>query len=245
MALRRACLPQTSPCCEIRARETSARAHAASVRAAQPCQRPASCSAVLRFSTTCSVARNYSASRSLRLQLRELRGAPSGGASPLASYLNETERVVTLSFPDEERRRRLDKQNWRVRLLPIELLWLRAGVECTLRAWTEAGSGVLQVSGREVQLSGLPDDVLELAGSLQLRVDGTLRAAGPSLLVGSVRLRIAVIVPTVLAIVPGVDAVVDAILSAVLQRIEDSIRSRLPADYALWASEQQTLTRLS
>ena len=181
------------------------------------------------------MARNYSASRSLRLELKELHKAPPGGTSPLASYLSETERVVTLSFPDESRRRRLDKQNWRVRLLPVELLWLRAGVECTLRAWTES-LGLLKVSGREVQLSGLPADVLELAGSLQMQVDGTLRAAGPSLLIGSVRLRIAVIVPTVLAIVPGVDGVIQAILDAVLTRIEASISSRLPADYALWAS---------
>jgi hypothetical protein len=187
------------------------------------------------------VERAYSSSRSLRLEL------PGALAElPPSRYLARTERVVFVAFPDESRRRRIDLQHWRVQLLPVQLLWLTAGVECTLRTWSD--KGVLKLSGREVALTGLSEELRELAGSIALRVDGSLqeRAAvygAPASLLGSVRLRIAISLPDALALVPGVDSVVQGILDTVLYRVERSLSERLPADYAAWVAEESTARR--
>lgn len=201
-----------------------------------PVWRPSA--ATQRRVVTCGVERSYSSTRSLRLAL-----AREDPRHTAAAYLSATERVVQTAFPDAQRRRRLDAQHWRVQLLPVQLLWLTAGVECTLRTWSEpasaGGAHVLRLSGREVALTGLPGDLVELAGSLVLRVDGSLQAHASGVLGGSVRLRIAASLPDVLAIVPGVDAVVQRILDGVLQRIELSLREKLPEDYLAWVAEQR------
>jgi hypothetical protein len=77
-------------------------------------------------------------------------------------------------------------------------------------------------------------------------VDGALRAArggapgrGGTALQGRVSLRIAADVPPLIALTPGLDAIVVGILEAILGRLEGALRRGLLDDYELWVREQQ------
>ena len=85
-----------------------------------------------------------------------------------------------------------------------------------------------------------------LANTITLRVDGLLRTARPAApraaaaaLQGRVTLRIAADVPMLIALTPGLDAVVVNILDAILGRLEASLQRGLLEDYDAWVKEQQ------
>jgi hypothetical protein len=190
-----------------------------------------------RSCTRCAVDRVYTSQRALQLPLKE------HALHSSKHYLSHTERIVVLSFPDSERRTRLDETTWRIQLLPLRLLWLsNVGVCCTLKTWCDE-AGVLRMAGRELQLHGLPP---ELVGSLMLRVEGSLQSvigSRGSELQGAVSLRLSAAVPELLAFSPGFDSVVNTINDEVLQRIEESLRRELTLDYLRWCREEEAIRR--
>jgi hypothetical protein len=99
-----------------------------------------------------------------------------------------------------------------------------------------------------------------MANSIALRVDGALRsarplpqpqaaaaapggAAAPAALQGRVALRISADIPPIIALTPGLDAVVVSILDAILGRLEAALRRGLLEDYDLWVREQKAAQR--
>ena len=93
-----------------------------------------------------------------------------------------------------------------------------------------------------------------MANSIALRVDGGLRssralakdlkaAAGAApaatALQGRVSLRISADIPPIIALTPGLDAVVGSILEAILGRLEAALRRGLLDDYDAWVREQK------
>lgn len=95
-----------------------------------------------------------------------------------------------------------------------------------------------------------------MANSIALRVDGALRSArppslpqaaaapaAPAALQGRVALRISADIPPIIALTPGLDAVVVSILDAILGRLEAALRRGLLEDYDLWVREQKAAQR--
>jgi hypothetical protein len=186
-----------------------------------------------------SVNRSYVSRRSLRVSLAEDQLHPS------RAFLADTNRVVFLAFPDASRRQRVGPDAWQVHLLPFQVLWWTVGAQCTLRTWSEPHSGALRLTGRELRISGLPQELGSIAQSVTLRVDGILAAtpgvsaSGLSTIDGQVDLCIAACVPPAIALVPGVDAAVQLVLDRILQRIQGSLKTSLPGAYTAWTREQR------
>ena len=92
-----------------------------------------------------------------------------------------------------------------------------------------------------------------MANSIALRVDGGLRSSRPlawdkaaagaapaaTALQGRVSLRISADIPPIIALTPGLDAVVGSILEAILGRLEAALRRGLLDDYDAWVREQK------
>lgn len=188
-----------------------------------------------------SVNRSYVSRRSLRVAL------PEDAVFTSRAFLADTDRVVFLAFPDKGRRQRVGPDAWQVHLLPFNVLWWTIGAQCTLRTWSE--SGALKLTGRELRISGLPQELHGIGQSVTLRVDGSLTAGavagGLRTIDGQVDLRIAASVPPAIALLPGVDAAVQLVLDRILQRIEGSLRHNLPGEYTSWAREQRRAARVA
>jgi Protein of unknown function (DUF1997) len=106
------------------------------------------------------ITRSYASRRSLRVSLRE------DTEFNTRRFLQHTDRVVLLAFPDASRRTRVAHDAWCVQLLPFQLLWWTVQASCTLRTWNEASTGALKLSGRELHIAGLPTELGACCGSL-------------------------------------------------------------------------------
>ena len=74
------------------------------------------------------VKKAWKSSRSMTLTIKD-----EDDAHSFATYISDGERIVNVTFPDEDRREKLDDTTWKVQLLPFEFFQWRATVFCTLK----------------------------------------------------------------------------------------------------------------
>eukprot|EP00257_Ricinus_communis_P027613 XP_025015027.1 uncharacterized protein LOC8283427 [Ricinus communis] len=138
--------------------------------------------------------------------------------SPGASfdrYLEDKPRVFKAMFPDKRRSEQLNKEEWRIQMLPINFLFLTVWPVVDMRLKCKSGgkdyppevprniTKVLELEITRWQLQGL-DNVLE-PSHFSLGVEGLLyadRLGARTRLKGQLEMNISFVLPPVLALVP-------------------------------------------
>ena len=172
----------------------------------------------------------YSAKRDTEFTVVEL-----NSSRPVVAYLEQVERIVQVTFPDESRRKRLEDGVWEVTLLQQDFFGVKFSPSARLRVWNDAG--VLGIRVSDIDLSDLPDEIRVPA---TLKVEGRLghskKAASSKIakLGGEVEISLDVDVPFPYSSFPLLRETVEAILGGVIGRLEGSLKSSLPRDYAEW-----------
>ena len=154
---------------------------------------------------------------------------------PVLAYLEQVERIVQVTFPDESRRKRLEDGVLEVTLLQQDFFGVKFSPSARLRVWNDAG--VLGIRVSDIDLSDLPDEIRVPA---TLKVEGRLghskKTASSKIakLSGEVEISLDVDVPFPYSSFPLLRETVEAILGGVIGRLEGSLKSSLPRDYAEW-----------
>lgn len=115
------------------------------------------------------VKKAWKSSRSMTLTIRD-----EDDTHSFASYISDGERIVNVTFPDVDRRTKLDPTTWKVQLLPFTFLQWRATVFCTLKLVHNADG--LHLTAEDLDIQGLPDE-LGVNGRVWLTMDGALKPA--------------------------------------------------------------------
>ena len=74
------------------------------------------------------VSRSWTSRKSLRMPLKDWK-KDENEAKSFASYVSDGSRILSVTFPDENRRTRIDENTWKVELLPFDFLGNKVAVE--------------------------------------------------------------------------------------------------------------------
>ncbi|XP_059670368.1 uncharacterized protein LOC132315937 [Cornus florida] len=177
--------------------------------------------------------------------------------SPAASfdqYLEDKPRVFKAIFPDKQRSQRLNQEEWRIQMLPINFLFLtvRPVIDMRLRCKSKGIdyppgvppniTKVLELDIIRWELQGL-DDMLK-PSHFTLGVEGALysdRRGRSSRLKGLLEMSISFVLPPVLALVPD-DVrrdVAESVLSRLVENMKHKVNGSLLSDYSRFKREKQ------
>mmetsp|Transcript_10293 Transcript_10293/g.19476 ORF Transcript_10293/g.19476 Transcript_10293/m.19476 type:complete len:246 (-) Transcript_10293:282-1019(-) len=185
--------------------------------------------------------RQWKAARRMRLRVRD-----EHPHLKFEEYFQNAERVVNVTFPDKARREFLEPGKWRVRLLPIQFLFVNFQAVNTIQAWAVHDGMNLAVS--DLLLEGAPPE-LELNEKLAFDLKGQMRVkrvndlngdAESIFLDGVVAMTLAVDIPAVFATAPGIDQLSQTIMDTILKNLEYSLVKGLSTDYRLWVAETES-----
>ncbi|XP_057521818.1 uncharacterized protein LOC130801896 isoform X1 [Amaranthus tricolor] len=168
-------------------------------------------------------------------------------------YLEDKPRVFTAIFPDKRRSQQLNEEEWRVHMLPIQFFFLTVSpvVDMRLRCKTNgkdypsgispAISKVLELDIIRWELQGL-DNVVP-PDHFSLGVQGALysdRRGTRSRLKGQLEMKISVVTPPVLVLVPEDvrRSVSESVLKRLLENMKDKVNGNLLADYSKFRRER-------
>lgn len=191
---------------------------------------------------------SYSSRISTDLPLYETSGAL------FDQYLEDKPRVFRAIFPDKRRSQQLNEEEWRVHMLPINFLFMTVMpvVDMRLRCRTNGKdypqgipphiSKVLELDIVRWELEGL-DDVAKPA-HFSLAVNGALypdRRGVRSRLKGQLEMKISVILPQMLSLVPEdlIRSVSESVLTKLVENMRDKVNGSLLADYSKFRRERQ------
>ncbi|KAL9235950.1 hypothetical protein vseg_010668 [Gypsophila vaccaria] len=190
----------------------------------------------------------YSSSISTDIPLYETPGAS------FDQYLQDKTRVFKVMFPDKQRSQRLNEEEWRVHMLPIEFMFMTVFpvIDMRLRCKTSgmeyppgispAISKVLELDIVRWELQGLDDAAKPTQFSLGVK--GALypdRRGLRTRLKGQLKMTISVILPPVLSLVPEnmLRTVSETVLRRLVENMKEKVNSSLLADYSKFRREQQ------
>lgn len=190
----------------------------------------------------------YSSGISTDIPLYETPGAS------FDQYLEDKPRVFRAIFPDKRRSQQLNEEEWRVHMLPIQFLFMTVlpVVDMRLRCRTNGKeyppgipfdiSKVLELDIVRWELQGL-DDVMKPA-HFSLGVKGALytdRRGVRSRLKGQLEMKISVVLPQMLSLVPEdlLRSVSESVLRRLVENMRDKVNSSLLADYSEFRRERQ------
>ncbi|XP_034707208.1 uncharacterized protein LOC117930680 [Vitis riparia] len=161
-------------------------------------------------------------------------------------YLEDKPRVFKAIFPDKRRSQRINEEEWRIQMLPIQFLFLTVWpvIDMRLRCKSRGKdyppgvphniTKVLELNIIRWELQGL-DDLLK-PSHFSLGVKGALypeRQAMQSRLKGQLEMSISFVLPPVLALVPedGLRSVAESVLKRLLENMKHKVNGSLLADY--------------
>ncbi|KAL7256658.1 hypothetical protein ACSBR1_010567 [Camellia fascicularis] len=176
--------------------------------------------------------------------------------SPRASfdqYLEDKPRVFKAMFPDKQRSQRLNEEEWRVQMLPIQFLFVTVWpvIDMRLRCKSEGVDyppGVPQDITKVVELDiirwelqGLNDIVKP--SEFSLGVKGALyaeRRGTQTRLKGQLQMSISFVLPPVLALVPEDIRrdIAESVLERLMENMKDRVNGRLLKDYSEFKREK-------
>ncbi|XP_068661029.1 uncharacterized protein [Aristolochia californica] len=179
--------------------------------------------------------------------------------SPEASfdeYLEDQARVFRAMFPDENRSRRLNEEEWRIQMLPLDFLFLsvRPVIDMRLRCNSHAKvyppgiphtvNRVLQLKATRWELGGL--DSMVKPTHFALGVQGTLYSQKQGLrsrLKGRLEMSISCILPPALALVPEdvLKSVLESMLSRLVENMKQKVNQSLVSDFGSFRRERLRL----
>lgn len=182
--------------------------------------------------------KTFKTSRTLALPVRN-----ENTEHPVNAYLQEVERVVYVTFPDEKRRSLIEEGKWRVELLPYQFFWIQFQAVNTIQAWAEPECMRIKIT--DLRLEGTPPE-LDLNRKLLFNLDGELKvirpksgASGlPCRLAGKVQMQLSADVPDAFMFAPGLDQVSQSLMDTVLENLEGALVKNLLKDYQVWAAAQ-------
>ncbi|XP_068666210.1 uncharacterized protein [Aristolochia californica] len=176
----------------------------------------------------------------------------SPGAS-FDEYLEDQARVFRAMFPDENRSRRLNEEEWRIQMLPLDFLFLsvRPVIDMRLRCISNAKdypSGipdtvnrVLQLQATRWELGGL--DSMVKPTHFALGVQGTLYSQKQGLrsrLKGQLEMSINCILPPALDLVPQdlLKNVSESVLRRLIENMKQKVNQSLVSDFGSFRRER-------
>jgi|TARA_B110000977_G_scaffold201820_1_gene298970 hypothetical protein len=153
-----------------------------------------------------------------------------------STYISDGERIIDVTFPDTNRREKIDETTWKVQLLPFEFMQWKATVFTTLRL--EASNGELRLSSTDLTIEGLPKE-LGVEGKVWLSMDGALKPARTGTkqgrkVLGKLTVNLSAEVNEMVAILPGFDDAVNLINDTVIANLQGSINATVADDYTKW-----------
>lgn len=172
---------------------------------------------------------------------------------PFEQYLSDRQRIFQALFPDKRRSEKLNDEEWRIHMLPIEFLFLTAFPVIDMSIIVKApGEGyppgvsknvkkVLTLEATRWKLGGLdyvlqPSDfVLGVRGALYSEKYGV-----KSRLKGQMEMTISFVLPPALAVIPEdiLKSIGHAVLIQLLENMKGRVNRKVLADYRDYAKEQ-------
>ncbi|PSS30468.1 Protein of unknown function DUF1997 protein [Actinidia chinensis var. chinensis] len=176
--------------------------------------------------------------------------------SPRASfdqYLEDKPRVFKAIFPDKRRSNRLNEEEWRIQMLPIQFLFLTVWpvIDMKLKCKSQGLDYPPQIPQHITKLVELDiirwelqglDDLLK-PSEFTLGVKGTMypeRRGTQSRLKGQLQMSISFVLPPVLALVPE-DVrreVAQSVLKRLVENMKHKVNGSLLADYSEFKREK-------
>lgn len=168
-------------------------------------------------------------------------------------YLEDKPRVFEAVFPDKKRSQRLNEEEWRVQMLPINFLFLTVWpvVDMRLRCKTDAIDYPPEIPGDVTKVLELDITRWELQGlensfkpsDFVLRVKGALypdRRGQRSRLKGQLEMSISFVLPPVVALIPEDvrQGVADSILRTLVENMKQRVNGSLLSDYSKFKRER-------
>ncbi|KAL1538733.1 hypothetical protein AAHA92_27441 [Salvia divinorum] len=189
----------------------------------------------------------YSSRISTDIPLYEIPGAS------FDEYLEDKPRVFQAIFPDKRRSDQINEDVWRVRMLPIEFLFLTVSPVVDMRLRCKSSgvgyphgippdiSKVLDLEIIRWELQGL-DDMIK-PSEFSLLVKGALypdRRGPRSRLKGQLQMSISFVLPPVLSLVPEDIRrdVAESVLKRLVGNMKDKVNGNLTADYSEFKKER-------
>jgi len=160
-----------------------------------------------------------------------------------SAYVSNGARIISVTFPDEKRRERIDDITWRVQLLPFDFIGNRVTVKATITLAPDEEKRAITIGAEKLEFEGMPKE-FNLDETVSLKMEGQLgeeeiaKDAGGGgakrIAKGDVIMTLDASVNDFVALVPGLDDVVNAINDAVLANLQGAIEKNLIADYERW-----------
>ncbi|KAJ3673824.1 hypothetical protein LUZ60_005816 [Juncus effusus] len=168
-------------------------------------------------------------------------------------YLKDRPRVIRAVFPSHHHSKRLNEEEWRIQMVPIQFLFISADMVVVMRMRCKTqgkeypssvpihASSVLELQATSWELKGL--NSASMPSRFSLSVKGTLypdRKGKQSHLKGHLEMGISLVRPPVLGLVP--DSVLEGMAETILRRMADdmnhSMRVGLPRDFSNYQREK-------
>lgn len=189
---------------------------------------------------------SFSSSLGTDLPLREF------SQVPFQYYMQDRQRIFEALFPDKRRCERLNDEEWRIYMLPLEFLFLSVNPVVDMRIVVQPpGRGlpivvsksvdrVLTLEATKWDLRGL-DYVLK-PSDFVLNINGVLfseKRGASSRLKGHLKMSVKFAVPPSLTMVPQevFKSVGEAVLTRLLESMKEKVNSRLLDDYREYARD--------
>ncbi|KAB2075492.1 hypothetical protein ERO13_A07G206700v2 [Gossypium hirsutum] len=193
------------------------------------------------------LAATYSARISTDIPLYEIPGAL------FDEYLEDKPRIFKAMFPDQDRSQQLNQDEWRIQMLPLQLLVLNVWPVVDLRLRCKSGgrdyppevphdiTKVLELDITRWELQGL-DNVVD-PSHFTLIVKGTLypdRRRHRSRLKGHLEMHVKFILPPALALVPENirEGLGKGVMTKLVESMKQKVDGSLLADYSKFKRER-------
>eukprot|EP00465_Bigelowiella_longifila_P007570 CAMPEP_0185262928 /NCGR_PEP_ID=MMETSP1359-20130426/10941_1 /TAXON_ID=552665 /ORGANISM="Bigelowiella longifila, Strain CCMP242" /LENGTH=200 /DNA_ID=CAMNT_0027849999 /DNA_START=332 /DNA_END=934 /DNA_ORIENTATION=+ len=177
-------------------------------------------------------AHTFEAAESTMLTIQEREGYS------VEDYLEQVERIVHMTFPDENRRTKIDPNTWQVRLLTQEFVGVQFRPMTQLKVFYDEKG--LHITVSELDLDMPPQFQVD---SPLLKVEGILKTAtrlprNKVILRGSVKMTLTTDLPAPFMAIPGVQNVAEAVMKRIITQLKQSLEAGLAKDYEQWTQRQ-------
>ncbi|KMZ66790.1 hypothetical protein ZOSMA_289G00310 [Zostera marina] len=170
-------------------------------------------------------------------------------------YIDDRQRIFAAMFPDKQRSKKLNDEEWRINMLPIQFLFLSANPVVDMRLKiksqpkaNQSGVGqflysrVVELEATRFELHGL--DSFQMPPSFELNVNGILysesdRKGGHSRVKGNLELAIGLVLPSVFALVPPdiIRGVAESVLNRLVKTMKREVNTSLVKDFRVFCRE--------
>ena len=94
-------------------------------------------------------------------------------AKSFASYVSDGSRILSVTFPDENRRTRIDENTWKVELLPFDFLGNKVVVRTTIALIPNRTDKSISINAKKLEFEGMPKE-FNLDETVTLKMEGKL-----------------------------------------------------------------------